>query len=108
MHNKKAVEMGMNVIVIAAIALVVLVVLLAIFTGRINLFGKGVQSSEKSAYATLCQDPVRSQQENMEYVCSIEKLDEKPGENWAKKSLPYGASWSDCQYICYQRVKLVT
>ncbi len=40
--NKKAVELSMNVIIIAAIALLVLVILSAIFIGRMGFFGKSV------------------------------------------------------------------
>ena len=36
--------MSLNVIIIAALALIVLVILIVIFTGRINVFGKGVSS----------------------------------------------------------------
>jgi len=40
--NKKGAELSMNVIVIAAIVLLVLVVLSIIFLGRIGIFGKSV------------------------------------------------------------------
>ena len=39
---KKGQSISINVIIIAALALIVLVVLIAIFTGRISLFGKGI------------------------------------------------------------------
>lgn len=42
--NKKSQGMPINVIIIAALALVVLVVLLAIFTGRIKIFSENLQS----------------------------------------------------------------
>ena len=42
--NKKAVELPMNFIIIAAIALIVLVVLIFIFTGRSQLFVKGTET----------------------------------------------------------------
>ena len=57
MVNKKAQGMSINVIIIAAIALAVLVVLFAIFTGRIGLFSQGVQKSEESAYKCVCAAP---------------------------------------------------
>lgn len=44
-NTKKGQGLSMNVIIIAALALVVMVVLMAIFTGRIGSFGKGVDSS---------------------------------------------------------------
>lgn len=43
---KKAQGMSVNVIIIAAIALLVLVVLSVIFLGRISVFGQGVNSCE--------------------------------------------------------------
>lgn len=38
----------MNVIIIAALALIVLVVLIIIFTGRMGIFGKGLNSCKGS------------------------------------------------------------
>jgi hypothetical protein len=49
--NKKAQGLSINVIIVAAIALVILVVLIAIFSGRIGLFGKGV---EKTTTGNMC------------------------------------------------------
>lgn len=40
--NQKAQGLSINTIIIAAIALIVLVVLVAIFTGRLGLFSKGL------------------------------------------------------------------
>ena len=45
--SKKAQGMPINVIIIAAISLIVLVVLVAIFTGRIGLFGQKVSETGK-------------------------------------------------------------
>ncbi len=42
--NKKGSEMTLNVIIIAAIALIVLVVMLFIFSGKIKAFGQGTDS----------------------------------------------------------------
>jgi len=44
--NKKGVEISMNVIIIAALGLLVLVVLAAIFLGRAGDFGQGAASCE--------------------------------------------------------------
>lgn len=53
---KKGQDLSLNVIIVAALALIVLVVLVAIFTGRIGGFGKGTQEvqSQASSCATLC------------------------------------------------------
>ena len=42
--NKRGQSISINTIIIAAIALAVLVVLFAIFTGRLNLFSTGVKA----------------------------------------------------------------
>ena len=44
--NKKAQGISINTIIIAAIALAVLVVLFAIFTGRIGIFSSGVKDTD--------------------------------------------------------------
>ena len=38
--NKKGAELSMNVIIIAALALVVLVIIIALFVGKMNIFTK--------------------------------------------------------------------
>ena len=50
--DKKGVDLSVNVIIVAAIALAVLVVLFAIFTGRIGVFSKGV--SETTNCEQIC------------------------------------------------------
>ena len=47
--NKKGQSISINTIIIAAIGLAVLVVLFAIFTGRIGGFTKGVQETDTCA-----------------------------------------------------------
>lgn len=44
--HKKAQSISINTIIIAAIGLAVLVVLFAIFTGRLGIFSKGVQETD--------------------------------------------------------------
>ncbi len=45
---KKAQGLSLNVIIVAAIALIVLIVLWAIFTGRMGVFTQGLQEAEKN------------------------------------------------------------
>lgn len=54
--NKKAQGLSLNVIIIAALALIVLIVLVAIFTGQIGGFGKGTATVKSQAFSceTLC------------------------------------------------------
>ncbi len=46
MRQKKAQGLSINTIIIAALGLAVLVILFAVFTGRIGLFNKGVNELE--------------------------------------------------------------
>jgi hypothetical protein len=50
--NKKAVEMTMNIIVIAAILLLVLIVLIIIFNGRMGKAGNQLDITEKGTDCT--------------------------------------------------------
>ena len=46
--SKKGQGLSLNVIIVAALALIVLVVLIAIFTGRAGVFKKGVDQSSQT------------------------------------------------------------
>ena len=54
MKTKKAQSISINTIVIAAIALIVLVVMIAIFGGRIKIFSGGAQKCETQG--GTCED----------------------------------------------------
>jgi hypothetical protein len=45
--QKKAQGLSINTIIIAALGLAVLVILFAVMTGRLNIFGKGVDSTQQ-------------------------------------------------------------
>ena len=47
--NKSGQSISINTIIIAAIGLAVLIVLFAIFTGRLGIFSKGVQDTDTCA-----------------------------------------------------------
>ena len=51
--NKRGQSISINTIIVAAIALAVLVVLFAIFTGRLGGFTKGVQETDTCAQKCL-------------------------------------------------------
>jgi len=53
--RKKAQGMSINVIIIAAIGLAVLVVLFAIFTGRLNIFSLGISKTASCENACKAQ-----------------------------------------------------
>ena len=46
---RKAQSISINTIIVAAIALIVLVVVVMVFTGRITLFGKGLDQAQAGA-----------------------------------------------------------
>jgi len=92
MVNKKAQGISINVIIIAAIALAVLVVLFAIFTGRIGLFSRGVKETETGAYSCVCSEPGKGR------VCAPTQPVGK-----AAVTIPTqcGGQWTDCALNCY-------
>jgi len=47
MYSKKAMELSMNTIIVAVIALIVLVVVALIFTGRFSIFTRGLDDCEQ-------------------------------------------------------------
>ena len=89
--NKKAQGISLNVIIVAAIGLVVLVLLVAIFTGRINIFGKGVSEVETAGTSNVCL--------GLDKVCT----DVEP-EGYSPLATPAGG-WLDCSGTskCYQK-----
>lgn len=60
---KKAQGLSLNTIIIAAIVLIVLVVLWAIFTGRMGVFAKGIKDTETQL---KCTDDLIGGQESKE------------------------------------------
>ena len=83
----KAQSISINTIIIAAIGLAVLVVLFAIFTGRLNLFSSGVQATD------TCQQK-----------CSILNMKVGPNPTVNVRSCDNGqyipGSYKDGQYGC--------
>ena len=88
---KKAQGISLNVIIIAAIGLVVLVLLVAIFTGRINVFGKGVDATSEVGVQNVCLRADR--------VC----LESQP-DGYVEAEVP-AAGWIDCTdpKLCYEQ-----
>jgi hypothetical protein len=62
MKNKKAQGLPLNVIIIAAIVLIVLVVIIVIFSGKIQLFGKGLKEQSSPYEARNCEIPGTNRQ----------------------------------------------
>ncbi|MDO8480570.1 MAG: hypothetical protein Q7S65_02005 [Nanoarchaeota archaeon] len=50
---KKAQSISINTIIVAAIALIVLVVIVMIFTGRISIFGRGLDNVQQGQKCEL-------------------------------------------------------
>ena len=81
-NNKKGAEITLNTIIIAAIAVIVLIVLVGIFTGKIRFFGEGVNTAEEQAKARICSV--------QKCYCASECA-----ANEAPKTAPLGG-WTDC------------
>ncbi len=92
MMKKKAQGMSINVIIVAALALVVLVVLFAIFTGKLGIFTKGEGTAREGATSCICATNGGS--------CSeIEGATSTPPDPAAKCPI-----WTDCgNDKCYKR-----
>jgi len=74
MKNNKAQGISMNVIIIAAIALLVLVILSVIFLGKMGGFGKGVgDCTNKGGTCQAFCDPELSEQQMFEWSCGTEE-----------------------------------
>ena len=56
---KKAQGISINVIIIAAISLVVLVIQIAVFTGRMSIFGMGLDATQKGATCDADDDSLK-------------------------------------------------
>jgi len=56
MNNKKAQGLSLTTIIVAAVGLIVLVILVAIFTGRMALFGIGISKAARTELAALKLD----------------------------------------------------
>ena len=87
--RKKAQGISMNVIIIAAIALIVMIVLIAIFTGRITVFQEKAKTGQEQAEASICAEQGGS--------CS-----EECPEGFTELTPP-GVAWTDCPTKCCLR-----
>lgn len=54
MFKKRAQGLSITTIIVAVIGLIILVVLIAIFTGRLGAFGKGLEEQEK--FGKKCEE----------------------------------------------------
>ena len=91
--NKKGQSISINTIIIAAIGLAVLVVLFAIFTGRLGGFTKGVQETDTCAQKCLSL--------NMEWGTKLYS----EGSQCALNEQTLGGTYSDSKFGCCCRPK---
>lgn len=82
MAKLKKGDVSINVLIIAAMALIVLVILIAIFSGRIGKFGKEYDSTKEGATANVCGS-------NGGYCEHVD-------ENCRQGYNPSAGSWLDC------------
>jgi len=71
MHNKKSQSLPINIIIIAAIVLVVIFVLMAVFTGRFGIFSKSMKSC--GIAGGECADIGKCNDEVADYDCPEKK-----------------------------------
>ncbi len=83
-NNKKGAEITLNTIIIAAIAVIVLIVLVGIFTGKIRFFGEGVNTAEEQAKARICSAQGGYCAPSCQKVNDVEQVvaKEKPAGGW--------------------------
>jgi hypothetical protein len=86
---KKGQGLSLNTIIIAAIVLIVLVVLWAIFTGRMGVFSKGMQEQEARAYTCICSNP----SEPAQYCAAAMR---KAADKDVVIPTECGGKWTDC------------
>jgi len=94
--TKKGVDLSVNVIIVAAIALAVLVVLFMIFTGRLAIFSKGV--SETDTCAQKCASL------NMQFERAL-TLTPSVGQQCNQGETYIPGSYKEGQYGCCCRPK---
>ena len=91
MKSKKGDSLSLNVIIIASIGLIVLVVLIAIFGGRMGLFGESVKKSS----STFCLVPTQPTEER---TCAKDR----PADY--TMVTPPSKGWTDCSDSCYSYI----
>lgn len=92
--NKKGQGISINTIIIAAIGLAVLIVLFAIFTGRLSIFTKGVQETDTCKQKCVSLNMDNFQNLNVQGTpCPIDDT-------------PVAGSYSDGKFGCCCRPKV--
>ena len=82
MKNKKSQGISLNTIIIAAIALIVLVVLVAIFTGRMGLTVKEIDKCKGSCVSTSDECQGTYSRVDSSSACNLDPLGENPEGEW--------------------------
>ncbi|MFP4402889.1 MAG: hypothetical protein ACLFPJ_00880 [Candidatus Woesearchaeota archaeon] len=86
MLNKKGIEIGLNTIVVAVIALAVLLVVLLVFTGRFGLFSDQLQKCENLLGEPKDKDDCEEENGRVAFViddnevCCVSKSSIAPGD----------------------------
>lgn len=89
-YNKKAQSLSLNTIIVAALALIVLVVIVAIFTGRLGLFQKGLGGESKQELSAMrafygqCQPNAAAETTFLTEYSAAEKIEDQ-AESSTKK-----------------------
>ena len=91
--NRKGQSISINTIIVAAIGLAVLIVLFAIFTGRLGIFTQGVQQTD------TCKQKCNAL--NMDNFQNLNQ----PSTSCPNDETPVAGSYSDGKYGCCCRQK---
>jgi hypothetical protein len=71
--NKKGMELSVNIIIIAAIAMIVLIIIVALLVGKMNLFGNSSSTCENNGGSCVEKSPgcgdYQKQQSGINYRC---------------------------------------
>ena len=95
--EKKGAEMTLNVIVVAALALLVLVILSVVLIGRVNIFGQGVTGQQQQSLSNICsRSDLAVNGEYRQCAPSTPPTKTPAGSSsWATITEP-SSKWTDC------------
>lgn len=97
---RKGQGLSLNVIIVAAIVLVVLIVLWLVFTGRIGLFGQGLEATEKNC-KSLCTGLGVYEMDHFGAECTGDQLEARKFEKKEGEITRY-------QYCCCKKKTTTT
>ncbi|PIN86113.1 hypothetical protein COV19_06470 [Candidatus Woesearchaeota archaeon CG10_big_fil_rev_8_21_14_0_10_44_13] len=98
MDGKKGMELSLNVIIVAIVLFIVMIILVALFTGKMGGIRKSLNKTESQYSQDKCQIP------GTDRVCVITQSSCENRGGFVYEA-PQGGKWSDCylgQICCSQ------